>query len=513
MSQTLRILLLVVALLTAIWILWKIRKLKVKMEDAIFWVIFAFLLAILGIFPELTYWMTTMLRMMSPANLIFLVIIFLLLEKVFTLSIIVSQLEDKLTVLSAEVALRAHSAEHRLDDYDVRMPDAAGRIPSGTEANMSITRNTAGNTWENADTVRNAAGNTAKNAGTVRNAAGNTAKNAGTVQNAAGAAQIRNATGAAQGADCTSAQDDIQEDETAKTRHHYIPEDHTFVISAYQESPYLEECVCSCLRQSAPGKVMITTSTPNDHIRKVAEKYEVPLKIREEKNAAAQGEARTEHTEHVQNEDLPGNTIGLDWNFALEAADTPFVTIAHQDDRYNSKYTERILEAANRCKHPLILFTDYAELRDGKIQTTNKLLKVKRSLLMPLIPKRNWKNKWIRRRVLSMGNPICAPTVTLAVQNIKHPFFENNMISNIDWQAWEELSRQDGEFAYIPVPSMLHRIHEDSTTSKLLDDDGRREEDLKVFRKFWPSPVANMIENVYQSAEKSNQLEGEKGKA
>ena len=35
MSDTLRILLLVAAVMTAVWILYKIRKLKVKMEDAI----------------------------------------------------------------------------------------------------------------------------------------------------------------------------------------------------------------------------------------------------------------------------------------------------------------------------------------------------------------------------------------------------------------------------------------------------------------------------------------------
>lgn len=115
MSDTLRMILLFAAVLTAFWILSKIRKLKVKMEDAIFWVVFALVLLILGVFPELTYWLTRKIGVMSPANLIFLVIIFLLLEKVFTLSIIVSQLEDKITVLSAETALRAHAAEKRLD--------------------------------------------------------------------------------------------------------------------------------------------------------------------------------------------------------------------------------------------------------------------------------------------------------------------------------------------------------------------------------------------------------------
>ena len=115
MSGTLRILLLVAAVITAVWILRKIRKLKVKMEDAIFWVVFAVILAILGIFPEISFWLTGKLRVQSPANLIFLLMIALLVEKVFTLSIIVSQLEDKVAVLSAERALRPHSADRRLD--------------------------------------------------------------------------------------------------------------------------------------------------------------------------------------------------------------------------------------------------------------------------------------------------------------------------------------------------------------------------------------------------------------
>ena len=118
MSDFLRILLLVAAVVTAFWILNRIRRMKVKMEDAIYWVIFAIILCILGLFPELTYWLTRKLQIMSPANLIFLVIIGLLIEKIFTLSIIVSQLEDKITVLSAELALRAHSAEKRLTEQE-----------------------------------------------------------------------------------------------------------------------------------------------------------------------------------------------------------------------------------------------------------------------------------------------------------------------------------------------------------------------------------------------------------
>lgn len=109
MSFTLRILLLVLSFVSALWILSKIRRLKVKMEDAIFWIFFAIILCLLGLFPDITYWLTGKAGMMSPANLIFLIVIILLLEKVFTLTIIVSQLEDKISVLSAEVAIRDHA--------------------------------------------------------------------------------------------------------------------------------------------------------------------------------------------------------------------------------------------------------------------------------------------------------------------------------------------------------------------------------------------------------------------
>ena len=122
MSNTLRYLLLAAAIITAIWILRKIRKFKVKMEDAIFWIIFAVFLAILGIFPQLTYWATEKIGLMSPANLIFLVVIFLLIEKVFTLSLIVSQLEDKVTTLSAELALRTHASGTDKMDQNSQIP-------------------------------------------------------------------------------------------------------------------------------------------------------------------------------------------------------------------------------------------------------------------------------------------------------------------------------------------------------------------------------------------------------
>lgn len=118
MSDTLKALLIVASIVTVGWILRKIRKNKVKMEDAIFWIFFAAILLVLAIFPEVSYELCRIFGIMSPSNLVFLVIIFLLAEKIFTLSIIVSQLEDKIGVLSAEIALRSKADVKRIDDVD-----------------------------------------------------------------------------------------------------------------------------------------------------------------------------------------------------------------------------------------------------------------------------------------------------------------------------------------------------------------------------------------------------------
>lgn len=106
--------LLMASLVTAVWILRKIRKNRVKQEDALFWFCFAFMLAILGIFPELSFIMSRFLGIQSPANFIFLAIIALLMEKLFSLSIQVSSLENKVEIMAAELAIRCKNMEDEI---------------------------------------------------------------------------------------------------------------------------------------------------------------------------------------------------------------------------------------------------------------------------------------------------------------------------------------------------------------------------------------------------------------
>ena len=159
---------------------------------------------------------------------------------------------------------------------------------------------------------------------------------------------------------------------------HYTSTDHTYVICAYQESSYLEECVRSLKKQTTPSNIIIATSTPNAHIDKIASDYKIPVICN--------------HGEHG---------IAGDWNFAVSQADTPLVTIAHQDDIYGKHYTESILKTLSKCRHPLIAFTDYCELRKDGVTRSNRLLKVKRLMLSPLLIRKLWSSIWVRRRILS----------------------------------------------------------------------------------------------------------------
>ena len=106
MSVALRIFLIAVSFLTAFFVLRKIKKSQFVIGDTLFWAFFCLLLLILAIFPQIAIKTASLIGIVSPANLVYLVIIFLLLVKVFNLSAKISQVESKLTELAEEYAIK-----------------------------------------------------------------------------------------------------------------------------------------------------------------------------------------------------------------------------------------------------------------------------------------------------------------------------------------------------------------------------------------------------------------------
>ena len=111
-DQTLiRICLIFGSLVTAWYILRRVRQAKVQIEDTIFWLLFSAALLIFAIFPGIAYWAANLLGFMSPINFVYVVIIFLLLAKQFFMSIRLSQLDSKVRILTEQVALNEEKVE------------------------------------------------------------------------------------------------------------------------------------------------------------------------------------------------------------------------------------------------------------------------------------------------------------------------------------------------------------------------------------------------------------------
>lgn len=112
MSLVLRIVLIIVAVVSCLFVLRKIQKAQMRIEDTLFWLVISFGILILGIFPQIAYWLSDAIGIMSPVNFVFLVFVFLLLFKVFILTVQVSQQQEKIKNLVQHIAIYENILEN-----------------------------------------------------------------------------------------------------------------------------------------------------------------------------------------------------------------------------------------------------------------------------------------------------------------------------------------------------------------------------------------------------------------
>lgn len=258
---------------------------------------------------------------------------------------------------------------------------------------------------------------------------------------------------------------------------------HTFVVLAYKNSEKLENCIQSVLHQSIKTNVVIATSTPNSYIKKMAKKYDLSIFVN-------QGE----------------KGIGNDFDFATNCVESELITVAHQDDIYDFEYAEKVVKMYEKYPKSLIIFTDYYEIKNDQKVATNLNLKIKRVLLFPLRFRFLSKFKFFKRQALRFGSSICCPAVTFVTKNVPKQKFKCDLKCDVDWYAWEKLSKLKGNFIYIKDKLMGHRIHEESTTTEIIKDHVRTKEDLFMLKKFWPTFLAKAINHFYINSEKNNNI-------
>jgi len=257
---------------------------------------------------------------------------------------------------------------------------------------------------------------------------------------------------------------------------------HSFVVPAFGDSPHLAECLASLCAQGQPSEIVISTSTPSRHIEEVAAKYCVPIR-----------EAR------------PDGGIGSDWNAALRAAPTAWVTLAHQDDVYLPGFSRSVAQSLTNHRDALLCFTSYRELTADGVRGVNRNLRVKNALIkLAFLSADSILSQRRKLRLLAFGSPIPCPSVTFNMATVGAFQFSTVHKVNVDWKAWLELARRDGRFVRIKEVLLYHRIHEQSETWTRIVDGTRRKEDLECFSDVWPRPVAELLGRVYSQSYRSN---------
>jgi hypothetical protein len=87
-------------------VIYAVRKKRILIEDSLFWVAFAVLLVILGVFPQIAFFFAGLFGFQSAANFVFTAIMAVLLIKEFRNTAKISLLKDRVIQLSQEIGLR-----------------------------------------------------------------------------------------------------------------------------------------------------------------------------------------------------------------------------------------------------------------------------------------------------------------------------------------------------------------------------------------------------------------------
>lgn len=106
MSIGIRTILICISFMTMGYMIRKIRQSELEIEYSLFWIAFSLLLIFMSVFPYTVYWLTDIIGLQSPINLVYLGIIFILLLKNFSTTLQISKLENRLKTLVQEIALR-----------------------------------------------------------------------------------------------------------------------------------------------------------------------------------------------------------------------------------------------------------------------------------------------------------------------------------------------------------------------------------------------------------------------
>jgi len=106
MTLQLRLILLGASIFCFFFIIGKVRKAKIRIDDAIFWILSSMLFIVMALLPAIPIQLSRIMGIESPANFVFLLAFSLIFIKLFVLSMAISLEVEKRTRLVQSIAIR-----------------------------------------------------------------------------------------------------------------------------------------------------------------------------------------------------------------------------------------------------------------------------------------------------------------------------------------------------------------------------------------------------------------------
>ena len=266
---------------------------------------------------------------------------------------------------------------------------------------------------------------------------------------------------------------------------------HAWAVCAYGDSPYLETCLKSIRAQKTGSPAVICTSTPSPFLRAMAEKYDMPLRIRK--------------TGTGEDASVPGtgnSGIAADWNFAYrQAAELgETVTLAHQDDCYGRDYVPTLLAARRRWPDMSLFTCASVTAKDRTLHRAGLNEIVKMLLRLPLrFPQLCSRSGW-KRAAVSLGNPVICPACSYVTDLCPEVPFSGNYRFVLDWDLLVRLAEMPGRWICTERPLIVYRVHGDAATAESIRDHSREQEEAEMFRRLLPGPAARIVGRLYRKA-------------
>ncbi len=113
MGLLFRAMLILGSIITCGFILFKVRRSKVQIEDSIFWIFLSAIVFLLSLFPQIAFFVSDILLIESPVNFIYLVIIFILIVHQFYMTMRISQLNNRIKEVVQRKAIDDYNNEQK----------------------------------------------------------------------------------------------------------------------------------------------------------------------------------------------------------------------------------------------------------------------------------------------------------------------------------------------------------------------------------------------------------------